>query len=54
MGLGIDLSPLKALRESREPVVIVLDSTGVRLVLGWRGSRRRDYEAKGIRPQGSF
>ena len=28
--LGIDLSPLKALRESGEPVVIVLDSTGVK------------------------
>ena len=30
MGLGIDLSPLKALRESGEPVVVVLDSTGVK------------------------
>ncbi|MEM1967321.1 MAG: IS5 family transposase [Nitrososphaerota archaeon] len=28
--LGIDLSPLKALRDCREPVVIVLDSTGVK------------------------
>ena len=30
MRLGIDLSPLKALRDSRGPVAIVLDSTGVR------------------------
>ncbi|MEM0349996.1 MAG: transposase [Candidatus Caldarchaeum sp.] len=28
--LGIDLRPLEALKESREPVVIVLDSTGVK------------------------
>ncbi|GBC71790.1 hypothetical protein HRbin02_01578 [Candidatus Calditenuaceae archaeon HR02] len=30
MRLGIDLSPLKALRDSRGPIAIVLDSTGVR------------------------